>query len=159
MATMTQFSIGGFHEQSANGVIAAWLNDAGRDWEASAERTHTLIGSNARPDIIIRQGDRMPVIVECEYGSPAVSDATGRLGHTLIGETRSFTEVIAVGISEDCQDDTPQGFRQRLDGNESGVHRPTGHGEGRRVAVGTAPGYAGGLGRLLRIRPSTAGCH
>lgn len=115
---MTQFSIGGFHEQSANGVIAAWLNDAGRDWEASAERTHTLIGSNARPDIIIRQGDRMPVIVECEYGSPAVSDATGRLGHTLIGETRSFTEVIAVGISEDCQDDTPQGFRQRLDDNE-----------------------------------------
>ena len=115
---MTQFSIGGFHEHDANAVIAAWLNEAGRDWQASAERTHTLIGSNARPDIIIRQGDRMPVIVECEYGSPAVSDATGRLGQTLIGETRSFTEVIAVGISETCQDDTPQGFRQRLDDNE-----------------------------------------
>ena len=115
---MTQFSIGGFHEHDANSVIAACLNEAGRDWEASAERTGTLIGSNARPDIIIRQGDRMPVIVECEFGSPAVSDATGRLGQTLIGETRPFTEVIAVGISETCQHDTPQGFRQRLDDNE-----------------------------------------
>ena len=115
---MTELPIGGFHEQNANSIIADWLNDAGRDWHASAERTHTLIGSNARPDIIIRQGDRMPVIPECEFGNPAVSDATGRLGQTLIGETRPFTEVIAVGISETCQDDTPQGFRQRLDDNE-----------------------------------------
>ena len=82
---MTQFPIGGFHEHDANTVIAAWLDDSGRDWHASAERTHTLIGSNARPDIIIRQGDRMPVIVECEFGSPAVSDATSRLGQTLVG--------------------------------------------------------------------------
>ena len=115
---MTQFPIGGFHEHDANTVIAAWLDDSGRDWHASAERTHTLIGSNARPDIIIRQGDRMPVIVECEFGTPAVRDATSRLGKTLLGETRPFTEVIAVGISETCQDDTPPGFRQRLDANE-----------------------------------------
>ena len=107
---MTELPIGGFHEQSANSVIADWLNDAGREWQASAERTYTLIGSNARPDIIIRQGDRMPVIVECEFGTPAVNDATGRLGHTLRGETRTFTEVVAVGISETCQNGYPAGL-------------------------------------------------
>ena len=115
---MTQGPIGGFHEHDANSVIAEWLNDAGRNWQASAERTGTLIGSNDRPDIIIRQGDRMPVIVECEYGKPAVSDATKRLNHTLVGETRPFTEVVAVGIHEDCKGDTRVGFRQRLDNNE-----------------------------------------
>ena len=115
---MTQGPIGGFHEHDANSVIAEWLNNAGRDWQASAERTGTLIGSNDRPDIIIRQGDRMPVIVECEYGRPAVGDATKRLNHTLVGETRPFTEVVAVGIHDDCKGDTRAGFRQRLDNNE-----------------------------------------
>ena len=36
---MVQGNIGGFHEHDANSVIAEWLNDAGRKWEASAERT------------------------------------------------------------------------------------------------------------------------
>ena len=116
---MTQGPIGRLHEQEANSVIAEWLNDAGRGWRADAERTGTLIGSNERPDIIIRQGDRMPVIVECEYGRPAVGDAAKRLGHTLLGEIRPFSEVVAAGISEDCRGDSRAGFRRRLDGNEA----------------------------------------
>ena len=115
---MNQATLGGFHEQSANIVIADWLNAAGRGWEADAERTGTLLSSNERPDIVIRQGDRMPVIVECEYGSPAVGDALKRLGHTLVGETRPFTEVVAVGISEDCRRDNAESLRRRLDENE-----------------------------------------
>lgn len=115
---MTQRNIGGLHEQEANSVIADWLNAAGRDWQADAERTGALIGSNDRPDVIIRQGDRMPVIVECEYGSPAVGDAARRLGRTLSGETRPFTEVVAVGINEDCRGDNRVELRHRLDSNE-----------------------------------------
>ena len=63
-------NIGGFHEHYANSVIAEWLNDSGRSWRADSERTSTLIDSDDRPDTIIRQGDRTPVVVECKYGSP-----------------------------------------------------------------------------------------
>ena len=110
--------IGGLHEQEANSVIADWLNDAGRGWRADAERTGALADSNDRPDIIIRQGDRMPVIIECEYGSPAVGDAAKRLGRALVNETRAFTEVVAVGIADVCRGDARAAFRQRLDANE-----------------------------------------
>ena len=110
--------IGGLHEQEANSAIADWLNDAGRDWRADAERTGALIGSRDRPDVIIRQGDRMPVVVESEYGNPAVGDAIKRLGRTLVGETRPFTEVVAVGIHDTCKGDSRDAFRRRLDANE-----------------------------------------
>ena len=115
---MTERVIGGLHEQEANSVLADWLNASGRNWRADAERTGTLIGSNDRPDIIIRQGDRMPVVVECEYGKPAVGDAISRLGETLVGETRPFAEVVAVGIDEACKGDSRAAFRRRLNGNE-----------------------------------------
>ena len=115
---MTQSPIGNLHEQEANSVIAEWLDGAGRGWQADAERTGTIVGSNDRPDIVIRQGDRMPVIVECEYGRPAVGDAAKRLGRNLQAESRPFTEVIAVGIDDICKGDTRAKLRQRLDNNE-----------------------------------------
>ena len=135
---MTRGPIGNLHEQEANSVIAEWLNGARRGWQADAERTGTLIGSNDRPDIIIRQGDRMPAIVECEWGRPAIGDAAKRLEHTLVGETRPFTEIIAVGISEECRADTRRAFRQRLDNNESvfAVQLVTGERNGHRVWPG-----------------------
>ena len=43
------------------------------------------------------------MVLETEYGRPAVGDAEARLGKKLIGETRELTEVIAVGIDEDCE--------------------------------------------------------
>ena len=115
---MTQGPIGNLHEQEANSVIAEWLDGAGRGWRADAERTGTIVGSNDRPDIVIRQGDRMPVIVECEYGRPAVSDAAKRLGRNLQAESRPFTEIIAVGIDDICRSDTRADLRRRLDDNE-----------------------------------------
>ena len=116
--TMTGRATGGLHEQNANPVIAQWLNDTGRNWIADAERTGVIEGSNVRPDIVIREGDRMPVIVECEFGNPAIADAESRLGVTLVGEYRPFTEVIAVGIAECCKRDSEAQFRQRLDANK-----------------------------------------
>ncbi len=116
---MTEAPIGGLHEHDANSVIAEWLNAVGKGWQADAERTGALAGSNDRPDIIIRQGDRMPVIVECEWGRPAVGDAARRLGRTLQGEGRPFTEVIAAGIDDACRGDTRARLRQRLEGDEA----------------------------------------
>lgn len=115
---MTGEPVGGLHEQNANIVIAQWLNEAGRNWTAAAERTGVVAGRNVRPDIVIREGDRMPVILECEFGRPAVDDALSRLGIALAVEPRPFTEVIAVGIAEHCVRDSEAQFRQRLDANQ-----------------------------------------
>ena len=71
---------GGFYENLANAAIGRWLNTIGRKWRATAERTGRIEGSSKRPDIIITEGDRMPVIIECEWESPAVGDAIKRLG-------------------------------------------------------------------------------
>lgn len=63
---------------------------------------------------MVREGGRRAVVVETEYGRPAVGDARSRLGKKLTGETRGFTEVIAVGIGEACKDDTRNEFLARL---------------------------------------------
>ena len=115
---MTTQAPGGLHENTANPLIAEWLNRAGRQWQASAERTGRLLNSGGRPDIVITQGDRMPVIIECEFDQPAVKDAASRLGHTLQGETRPFTEIIAVGIDGGRRRDSEAEFRRRLEANE-----------------------------------------
>ena len=111
---MNQTTIGGFHEHDANQVIASWLNESRSDWQASGERTKTIKGSADRPDIVIQQGDRMPVIIECEYGRPAVGDAIKRLGKELVNETRPFTEIIAIGIDKKCDDDSPLVLQRQL---------------------------------------------
>lgn len=110
--------IGQLHEQNANLVIAQWLGDCGRHWTVSGDRTAVLVGSNRRPDIVIREAGRMPVIIEGEYGHPAVGDARSRLGAQLVNSPRPFTEVIAIGIAPVCQNDDEETLRQRLDGNE-----------------------------------------
>ena len=109
---------GRLHEQNANNVIADWLNSSGRQWRAESERAGAIQGSAERIDIIVSEGDRMPVAIECEWARPAVADAAKRLGKTKAGETRAFTEAIAVGIDPACQHDSQTEFRQRLDRNE-----------------------------------------
>ena len=58
---------GGLHEQSANEIIGHWLGQAGRNWQVAPERTGRIKDSNERPDVIIVEGDRMPVAVEREF--------------------------------------------------------------------------------------------
>ncbi len=115
----TQTMIGNFSEPDANSAIADYLNGVGVGWDANAERTQTLIGDNGRPDIVVRQNGRRAVVVETEYGRPAVGDARSRLGKKLVGETRELSEVIAVGIDESCKDDTRSEFLARLENDES----------------------------------------
>ena len=114
----TSPTIGNLTEPDANSAIADYLNGVGVGWSANAERSQTLIEDNGRPDIVVRQNGRRAVVVETEYGRPAVGDAKSRLGKQLRGETRSFNEVIAVGIDEDSKLDTRAEFLARLERNE-----------------------------------------
>ena len=115
---MANQPIGEFHENSVNYEVGKWLNTVGRDWNASGERTGVVVNSHTRPDIVIRQGDRMPVIVEAEWDKPAIGDATSRLGATLEGETRPFTEIIALGYDITIRNNTPEQLLARLNNNE-----------------------------------------
>ena len=114
----TSPTIGNLTEPDANSAIADYLNGVGVGWSANAERTQTLVGDNGRPDIVVRQNGRRAVVVETEYGAPAVADAKCRLGKKLRGETRPLNEVIAVGIDEDSKTDTRAEFLARLERNE-----------------------------------------
>ena len=109
--------IGDFHEQDANNAIADWLETRGA-WETQAERVGAMRGSQQRPDILLRQQGRMPVIIENEYGSPAIGDAKSRLGNALISDNRPFTEIIALGTDESVKGDTRQSLAQKLDANQ-----------------------------------------
>ena len=109
--------LGGLHEQDANQAIAGWLGTRG-EWTAAGERVGAIQGSGARPDIVLTQGGRMPVIIENEYGSPAVGDAKSRLGETLINETRPFTEIIALGLDERCKNGSRESLAGMLNANE-----------------------------------------
>ncbi len=116
--TTRQF-IGNLSEPDANSAIADYLNQVGVGWSANAERSQTLIGDSGRPDIVVRQNGRRAVVVETEYGRPAVGDARSRLGKKLRAETRELTEVVAVGINESCKDDSRLDFLARLERNEA----------------------------------------
>ena len=118
MVSMMQETLGNLSEPEANSVIAEYLGGRGKAWSADAERRQTLIGSAGAPDIVIREAGRMPVIVETEFERPAVGDAETRLDKTLQGETRKFTEVIAVGINKECKRDSRGGFLERLKRDE-----------------------------------------
>ena len=108
--------LGGMYEDTANGTIGDWIGEQ-RAWTSNPERVGTIQGSGERPDILLVQGSRMPVAIECEYDSPAVSDAKRLLGLTLVSETRPFTEVLAVGISEDVKRTTRAALTELLNQN------------------------------------------
>ena len=108
--------LGGLHEQTANEAIADWLGTRG-GWMAAGERVGAMKGSGARPDIVLMQGDRMPVIIENEYGSPAAGDAKSRLGETLVNDPRQFTEIIAVGLDERCRAGSRESLTDLLNAN------------------------------------------
>ena len=114
----TRSTIGLLPEIEANSAIAQYLDECGKGWSANAERRQTLVGDNGRPDIVVSESGRRAVVLETEFGRPAVGDAEQRLGKRLLNETYDLTEVIAVGIDEDCEGDTRAEFLARLKRNE-----------------------------------------
>ena len=113
---MNNMPLGGLHEQDANYAIAEWLQTRG-EWEASGERVGVIQGTQQRPDIVLTQRGRMPVIVENEYGKPAAGDAKSRLGRALTSDNERFTEVIALGTDESVKRSTRQSLTEMLDAN------------------------------------------
>ena len=109
---------GGLHEHTANTVIADWLQAVGRGWEPNAERKRSFMRSARRADIIIRQPNREPVVIETEFGSPAIGDAASRLGLRLRGHLHPISEVIALGIDQRCERDQSWELKARLERNE-----------------------------------------
>ena len=105
------------HEQTANIAIGAWL-DKRADWDCQPEPVDAIQGSFARPDILIRHGDRMPVIVEVEFGLPALSDAKSRLGKNLNSDPRKFTEVIALGLDDEFRNKRAEDITSALNAND-----------------------------------------
>ena len=114
----TRTTIGNLTEPDANSAIADYLNGVGVGWDANAERSQTLAGSGGRPDIVVRQEERRSVVIETEYGRPAVGDAKSRLGERLASESWDLTEVVAVGIDEECKSLTRSEFLGRLERND-----------------------------------------
>ena len=114
----TRSTIGLLPEIEANSAIAQYLGECGKGWSANAERRQMLVDDNGRPDIVVSEFGRRAVVLETEYGRPAVGDAEQRLGKRLLTETYDLTEVIAVGIDEDCEGDTRAEFLARLKRNE-----------------------------------------
>ena len=112
-------TIGEFTEPEANSTIAQYLDECGKGWSANAERRQTLQNDNGRPDIIVRESGRRSVVLETEYGRPAVGDAQDRLGKNIVGETHALSEIVAVGIDEDCERDTRAEFLARLQRDEA----------------------------------------
>ena len=109
--------LGGLHEQTANETIGDWLG-AQRDWTSNPERNCAIQGTMKRADILLIEGGRMPVAIECEYENPAVTDAKRLLGLTLVNETRPFTEVLAIGLDKRITQTNRASLTDLLNGNE-----------------------------------------
>ena len=60
----------------------------------------------------------MPVIVEVEFGLPALTDAKSRLGKNLNSDPRKFTEVIALGLDEQFRNKRAGDITSALNANE-----------------------------------------
>ena len=103
-------------EITLNEWVAQWLNERSeRPWEASAEELDAIEGRGKLPDLIVREMGRRPVIAELEFGSPAVADATRRIGVQVTRGGRRVYEVLAVGYDEVCRSDDRERFFKRLD--------------------------------------------
>ena len=60
----------------------------------------------------------MPVIVEVEFGLPALTDAKSRLGKNLNSDPRKFTEVIALGLDDEFRNKRAEDITSALNAND-----------------------------------------
>ena len=91
------------HENTFNDALAGALAQRRREWRDNpggviAQRTGVLPGDNRLwPDLVVTSADAYPVIVEVEWGDPAVADARARLGRRVAGSILPVRSVVAVG--------------------------------------------------------------
>jgi hypothetical protein len=101
---MDASSAGLMHEQTFNEYLAAALRKRRNAWRDDetlviSERQQVFEDDRrARPDILVKSADFYPIIIEAEFGSPAIADARSRLGKRVAGIPGLVRSAIALGI-------------------------------------------------------------
>ena len=97
------------HEQTFNEALADALRSRRKSWRDDeslivAERQQVFDDDRrARPDILVKSEDFYPIVVEVEFGNPAISDARGRLGKSVAGMPGLVRSAIAVGVPSEVR--------------------------------------------------------
>lgn len=100
---------GRLHETAFNLALAKALRRCRSEWRnrqqaVTVERTRVLVSRRAqRPDVLVSSSDSFPIAIECEYGEPAIDDATGRLGERLTANMLPIRSAIAVGVPSEAE--------------------------------------------------------
>ena len=138
-------------ESGANAALAALLQGMMRGASVRAEHTQVVEGQPAlRPDIIITDSRRAPVVVEAEY-MPARSveaEALERLALPVVGDTRVIEAAIALRYPEDLESAPNIAEALAAARSEYCVHYKDG---GRFPASGWISGGASDLADLIRL--------
>ena len=136
-------------ESGANAALAALLQGMMRGASVRAEHTQVVEGQPAlRPDIIITDNRRAPVVVEAEY-MPARSveaEAVERLALPVVGDTRVIEAAIALRYPEDLESARNIAEALKAARSEYCVHYKDG---GRFPASGWISGGASDLADLI----------
>ena len=138
-------------ESGANAALGALLQGMMSGASARAEHTQVIDGQPAlRPDIIITDSRRAPVVVEAEY-MPAYSaeaEALDRLGLPVVGDTRVIEAAIALRYPEDLESAPDMAEALATARSEYCVHYKDG---GRFPASGWISGGVSDLADLIRL--------
>ncbi len=138
-------------ESGANAALAALLQGMMSGASVRAEHTQVVEGQPAlRPDIIITDSRRAPVVVEAEY-MPARSveaEALERLALPVVGDTRVIEAAIALRYPEDLESAPNIAEALAAARSEYCVHYKDG---GRFPASGWISGGASDLADLIRL--------
>ena len=101
---MNTGAAGLMHEQTFNEALALALRSRRKAWRDDetlviSERQQVFDDDRrARPDILVRSADFYPIVIEVEFGDPAIADARGRLGRRAAGIPGLVRSAIAVGV-------------------------------------------------------------
>ena len=107
--TLSAAAPGQMQEMTFNAALAEALRQRRRLWREHpdsiiAERSRMLIGEERRrPDIVVMPPDIYPVIIEVEFGDPAIADARRRLGREVAGTPDRVRSAIAIGAPAEAQ--------------------------------------------------------
>ena len=97
------------HENTFNDALPQALARQRREWRdhpaaVIAQRTGVLPDDHRLwPDLLVTSADAYPVIIEVEWGDPAVADAQARLGQRVAGAILPVRSVVAVGAPPEAR--------------------------------------------------------
>ena len=101
---MNTGAAGLMHEQTFNEGLAVALRSRRKAWRDDealviSERQQVFDDDRrARPDILVKSADFYPIVIEVEFGAPAIADARARLGKSVVGMAGLVRSAIAVGV-------------------------------------------------------------